>query len=77
MRSADQTNEPVKFMKNTNNKSLLAIAVISAIALVALTKTAASFVPAIVIAGSYVAVAVLFAVAALDYGVAGRNYSAR
>jgi len=54
-------------MKTTNNKALVATVAVSVIALIAVTKLAASFVPAIVIAGAYVAVGVLFAVAAVDY----------
>jgi len=64
-------------MKTTNNKALLAAVVISAFALIALTKMAASVVPMLVIGSSYVAVAILVALAALDYRVGVKNYSAR
>ena len=64
-------------MKTTNNKALLATAAIGTLALFALTKMAASVVPTMVIAGSYVAVAILFALAAVDYRVGPRDYSAR
>jgi len=64
-------------MKNTNNKGLIASVVLGAIALSAVTKIAATMVPAIVIAGSYLIVAVLFAFAAADYGIGTKSHSAR
>jgi len=64
-------------MKNTNNMSFVVTAAITAVGMVALTKLAASFVPVAVIASSYFAVAILFALAAVDYRVGTRNYSAR
>jgi hypothetical protein len=64
-------------MKNTNNKALLVTLAVSALALIALTKMAASVVPMLVIASSYVVVAILFALAALDYRVNTKDYSAR
>jgi hypothetical protein len=70
-------HQPIKFMKTTNNKALLAAVAVSALALIALTKMAASIVPMIVIGSSYVAVAILFALAALDYRVGPKNYSTR
>jgi hypothetical protein len=64
-------------MKITNNKALLTTVVISVLALIVLTKIAASFVPGVVIAGSYIAVAILFAFAAGDYRVGAKDYSTR
>ena len=64
-------------MKNTNNKALLVAIAISAFSLIALTKMAASVVPMLAIGSSYVAVAILIALAASDYRVGTRNYSAR
>jgi hypothetical protein len=64
-------------MKTTNNKALLAAVVVSAFALIALTKMAASVVPMLIIGSSYVAVAILVALAASDYRVGVKNYSAR
>jgi len=64
-------------MKNTNNKALLVAIAVSAFSLIALTKMAASVVPMLAIGSSYVAVAILIALAASDYRVGTRNYSAR
>jgi hypothetical protein len=66
-------------MKNTNNnnKVLLATVAVSVIALIGLTKMAASIVPMMAIGGSYVAVVILFALAAQDYRVGTKDYSAR
>jgi hypothetical protein len=61
-------------MKTKNNKVLLATLAISALALVAVTKMAASALPVLVIAGSYLAVVILFALAALDYRVGPKAY---
>lgn len=76
-RSTDQNIKPIEFMKNKNNKVLVTSIVLGAIALIAVTKMAASVVPGIVIAGSYLTVAVLFAFAAVDYGMGSKDHSAR
>lgn len=64
-------------MKKTNNKALIATVALSAIVLIAVTKMAASVVPGIVIAGSYLTVAILFAFAAVDYRVGSKDLTAR
>jgi hypothetical protein len=64
-------------MKTTNNKDIVATVAVGAFALVALTRMAASFMPVMVIVGSYVAVGILFAFAAVDYRVATKGYSNR
>jgi hypothetical protein len=64
-------------MKNTNNKAIIAAVVVSTIALIGLTKMTASVVPMIAIASAYVAVAILFALAAIDYRVGPKGYSSR
>ena len=64
-------------MKNTNNKVLIAALVVSIVAMIGLTKMAATVVPTIAIAASYFAVVTLFALAALDYRVGFRSYSER
>jgi hypothetical protein len=64
-------------MKNTNNKAMIAAVIVSTIALISLTKMAASVVPDIAIAGAYVSAATLFALAAIDYRVGPKGYSSR
>lgn len=64
-------------MKTTNNKALVIAVVTSAFALLVLTKMAASVVPMIAIGTSYVAVAILVLLAAGDYRVGPKDYSAR
>ena len=76
-RSTDQKNQPTKFMKNTNNKVLIAVLVVSIVAMIGLTKMAASVVPTMAIASSYIAAVTLFALAALDYRVGSKSYSVR
>ena len=72
-----QKHQPTNFMKNTNNKAIIAAVVVSTIALIGLTKMAASVVPEIAVASAYLSVAVLFALAAIDYRVGPKGYSAR
>ena len=74
---ARQKHQPTNFMKNTNNKAIIAAVIVSTIALIGLTKMAASVVPEIAIASAYVAVATLFALAAVDYRVGPKGYSPR
>jgi len=64
-------------MKNTNNKAIIAAVIVSTIGLIGLTKMAASVVPAIAVASAYVSVAILFALAAVDYRVVSKGYSSR
>ncbi len=73
----DKKHQPANFMKNTNNKAIIAAVIVGIIALIGLTKVAASVVPEIAIASAYVAVAVLFALAAIDYRVGPKGYSSR
>jgi hypothetical protein len=69
-------HQPNQFMKNTNNKALLATVVVAALGLIALTKLSASAVPVMVTAGAYLSVAILFALAVIDYR-GPKDYSAR
>ena len=64
-------------MKTTNNKALVAAVAVSVLALIGLTKMAASVVPTMIVASSYVAVAILFALAIMDYRIGSKDYSAR
>jgi hypothetical protein len=66
------SNQP-KFMK-TNTKFILTMIAISAIAIIATTKIDVSYLPATV---SYVAVAMLLALAAADYRVGSKSNLAR
>jgi hypothetical protein len=64
-------------MKTTNNKVLVTTLAISAVALVVGSKMAASFVPAVAIGTAYVAVAMLYALAVVDYRLGPKSYNAR
>ena len=63
-------------MKITNKK-VLATVVISSVALAVISKSSADLVTSMMSAGSYIAVAILYALAALDYRIGTKNYSAR
>jgi hypothetical protein len=77
IRTLRRKHQPTYFMKTTNNKVLVITLAISAVALVAGSKMAASFVPAVAIGAAYVAVAMLYALAVVDYRLGPKSYSAR
>jgi hypothetical protein len=64
-------------MKTNTLNVLLATASIAATGLIAVTKITAGALPAIPVVASYIAVAILVALVALDYRVGQKSYSAR
>ncbi len=63
-------------MKITNKK-VLATVVVSSVALAIISKISADYVTSMMSAGGYIAVVILYALAALDYRVGTKSYSAR
>jgi len=63
-------------MKITNKK-VLATLVVSSVALAIISKSSADYVASMMSAGGYIAVVILYALAALDYRVGSKGYSAR
>jgi len=53
-------------MKNTNIKAIVSVVAISALALLASRQVSADFIPVLAVTVSYVAVTLLFVLAALD-----------
>lgn len=68
------TNQPTKFMKTNNITTIVASVAASVIALVGIASVAVSYLPNVVAFGS---VAVLVALATVDYRVGPKSYSAR
>jgi len=64
-------------MKTNTINVLLTTVSITAFGLIAVTKITASVLPAIPVVASYIAVAILVALVALDYRVGQKSYSAR
>jgi len=64
-------------MKTNTINALITAASISGLGLIAMTKIAAGALPAIPVVASYITVAVLVALVALDYRVGQKSYSAR
>ncbi len=64
-------------MKINKLNVILTTVAISAIALLVTTKGTASFLSVMAMTVSYIAVAILVALAALDYRVGPKNFSAR
>jgi hypothetical protein len=64
-------------MKTNTLNVLLTTVSITTFGLIAVTKITAGVLPAIPVAASYIAVAILVALVALDYRVGQKSYSAR
>jgi hypothetical protein len=64
-------------MKTNKLNVILTTVAISGIVLLATTKGTASFLSAMAMTVSYIAIAILVALAVLDYRVGSKNYSAR
>lgn len=73
----DKKHRPTNFMKNTKNKAIIAAVIVGIIAMIGLTKMAASVIPELAVASAYVSVAIMFALAAVDYRVGPKGYSSR
>ena len=64
-------------MKINKLNVIITTVAISAITIIATTKVTASYLATMAMTVSYLAVAILFALAALDYRVGPKNYSTR
>ncbi len=72
-----RNHQPTKSMKNHYLKAVLGLAAIGGLALLALTRITAGFVPEMTEVVSYAAVAILAALAAMDYRVGSNKQRQR